>query len=204
MPARYIAISGNIGVGKSSLTALLARDLGATAAYEPVAENPFLPDFYKDMPRWAFHCQVVFLTRRLIQQRQLQSQLQSGGLPIVQDRCLYEDAEIFARNLFRMGALSEREWQAYHDLFQTATSSLTPPDAIIYLRASTPTLLTRIHQRGRDYERGISAAYLSSLGALYDEWAAAFKLAPVTVIDADAIDFVNVPADYAALLAKLK
>ncbi len=187
MPTYFVTIAGNIGVGKSTLVALLARKLGWQPVMEAVAENPYLADFYTDMNRWGFHSQIFFLVRRLQQHHDL---LQRSGA-ILQDRSVYEDAEIFARNLYHQGYLSERDWNAYFELYQTLTRLLKPPDLVIYLRASPPTLRRRIEGRGREYERNIADQYLQDLNRLYDEWAAAFTLSPVLTVDTDNLDYVQ-------------
>lgn len=183
----FIAIAGNIGAGKSTLTALLARRLGWTPFFEAVDDNPYLADFYQDMPRWAFHSQIYFLSRRLRHHRDLLNQPTS----VVQDRTVYEDAEVFARNLYEQGALSAREYHSYRELYEVLTSLLPPPDLVVYLRASVDTLLRHITQRGRDFERDISPAYLSRLNALYEDWIRDFTLCPVLVLPADELDVVQ-------------
>ncbi|MBE2201857.1 MAG: deoxynucleoside kinase [Anaerolinea sp.] len=183
----FITIAGNIGVGKSTLVGLLAERLGWSPIYEAVTENPYLADFYQDMQRWSFHSQVFFLSRRLQQHHQL-LQLPNSA---IQDRSVYEDAEIFARNLYRQGQMGERDWQSYYDLYQTLAMLLRPPDLVIYLQASLPTLRRRIANRGRDYERGISDAYLMQLNELYDEWAQRFSLSPVLIVDTNNLDYVQ-------------
>jgi deoxyadenosine/deoxycytidine kinase len=187
MPTYFITIAGNIGVGKSTLVALLSHKLGWDQAMETVAENPYLVDFYSDMNRWGFHSQIFFLVRRLQQHYDL---LQQSN-PVLQDRSVYEDAEIFARNLYHQGHLTERDWQSYYDLYQTMTRMLQPPDLVIYLRASTPTLRRRIAGRGREYERAIAEEYLDDLNDLYDQWAAGFTLSPVLTVDTDNLDYVQ-------------
>jgi deoxyadenosine/deoxycytidine kinase len=183
----FIAIAGNIGVGKSTLTALLAQSLGWTPFYEPAAENPYLADFYEDMQRWSFPSQVFFLAQRVRQHKELLER----GEPVVLDRSVYEDAEIFACNLYLRGAMSERDWRTYEGLYRTLSSLLRPPDLVVYLRASAPTLIRRIAQRGRDYERDIAPDYLVSLNILYEDWAARFTASPVLAIETDAVDFVT-------------
>ncbi len=183
----FIAIAGNIGVGKSTLTDLLSRRLGWEPYFEAVDENPYLADFYQDMSRWAFHSQVFFLSRRA----QHHYDLLQRGHPVVQDRTMYEDAEIFARNLFLQGHMSERDYGVYRDLYETFVRILPPPDLVVYLRASVPTLLERIRRRGRSYEQRIAPSYLSQLNRLYDEWASRFNVCPVLTIPADTLDFVQ-------------
>jgi deoxyadenosine/deoxycytidine kinase len=183
----FITIAGNIGVGKSTLVTLLAARLGWEPVFEAVAENPYLADFYNDMQRWAFHSQTFFLARRLQQHHDL---LQKNN-PIIQDRSVYEDAEIFARNLHHQQHLSDRDWACYYELYTTLTRLLRPPDLIIYLRASLPTLQRRITQRGRHYEQTISPTYLTQLNTLYDQWAAAFTLSPLLIVETDNLDYVQ-------------
>ncbi len=186
----YIAIAGNIGVGKSTLTELLARRLGWEPYFEAVDENPYLADFYADMQRWAFHSQVFFLTRRLRHHHEL---LQRNG-SVIQDRCVYEDAEIFARNLYLQGFMAERDYTVYRELYETVVHILPPPDLVVYLQASVPTLLERIRRRGRAYEQSIDSQYLEQLNVLYDTWANTFDLCPVLTIPTDGLDFVQYPA----------
>ncbi len=187
MPTYFVTIAGNIGVGKSTLVTLLSRKLGWEPVFEAVAENPYLADFYGDMNRWSFHSQVFFLTRRLQQHHSLLQQSSA----VLQDRSVYEDAEIFARNLYKQGHLSERDWSSYFELYQTLAQLLKPPDLVIYLRASTATLRRRIAGRGREYERNIADTYLQDLNRLYDEWAAGFRLSPVLTVDTDNLDYVQ-------------
>ena len=187
MTKYFVTIAGNIGVGKSTLTALVARKLGWVPFFEAVEENPYLADFYGDMQRWSFHSQAFFLSRRLHQHHLL---LQSAG-SVLQDRSVYEDAEIFAQNLYRQGRMSERDWQTYYDLYRILSLLLQPPNLVVYLKASVPTLLRRIEQRGREYERSISGEYLASLNDLYDEWVARFSLCPVLTVDTDNLDYVQ-------------
>jgi len=183
---RFIAIAGNIGVGKSSLTALLSQRLGWQPFYEAVEDNPYLADFYADMPRWAFHSQLFFLSSRLKHLKQILD----NGVDTIQDRSVYEDAEIFAANLYRQGLISERDWRTYRSLYEAMTAFLPTPDLIVYLKASTETLLQRIQHRGRAFERSISPEYLARLNTLYDEWEARFNLCPMLTIPADDLDFV--------------
>lgn len=187
MPKYFITVAGNIGVGKSTLVKLLAERTGWEPVYEAVTENPYLADFYKDMTRWSFHSQVFFLSRRLRQHHYL---LQRQNA-IIQDRSVYEDAEIFARNLYRQGNMSERDWTSYFDLYQTLATVLTPPHLVIYLKASVPTLRRRIAQRGREYEQAIADAYLGQLNELYDEWAANFTRSAVLTIDTNNLNYVQ-------------
>jgi deoxyadenosine/deoxycytidine kinase len=187
MEKTFIAIAGNIGVGKSSLTGLLSKCLGWEPFYEAVAENPYLADFYADMTRYAFHSQIFFLSRRLRHHRRL---LDFPG-SVVQDRSVYEDAEIFARALFQQGHIGQRDYTTYRELYEVLVQFLPPPDLIVYLQASVPTLLRRIALRGRAFERNIDPAYLGQLNELYDGWMQGFNLCPVQVVPADELDFVH-------------
>lgn len=183
---QFIAIAGNIGVGKSTLVDLLSARLGWEPFFEGVVDNPYLADFYADMAAWSFHSQIFFLSRRLRDLRRLMDYLKT----VVQDRSVYEDAEIFAKNLYRQGFISERDWMCYRELYQVLTELLPPPDLVIYLQAAVPTLLQRIALRGRDYEKKIAPDYLAQLNALYEEWIANFNLCPVLIVPADRLDFV--------------
>lgn len=185
----FVAIAGNIGVGKSSLTSLLAWRLGWEPVFEAVEDNPYLSDFYEDMSRWSFHSQIFFLARRLRHHRGL---LELPG-SVLQDRSVYEDAQVFARNLYKQGYLSERDWTSYCDLYDVLTMLLPPPNLVVYLQASVPTLMRRINQRGRVYEHAIEPDYLEQLNALYEEWASGFNLCPVITLPTDNLDFVHYP-----------
>ncbi len=184
---KFIAIAGNIGVGKSTLTALLAENLGWEAYYEAVDDNPYLADFYRDMRQWSFHSQIFFLSRRLRDHRRI---LDRPGT-VVQDRSVYEDAEVFAENLYRQGHMSERDYRTYRELYEAMTLFLPPPDLIVYLRASVPTLQERIRMRGRDFEQEVSAEYLGQLNQLYEEWLERFSSGPVLTVPSDNLDFVK-------------
>jgi deoxyadenosine/deoxycytidine kinase len=186
MMKRFIAIAGNIGVGKSTLALLLSRRLGWEPFLEAVEDNPYLADFYQDMERWSFHSQIYFLSRRLRHHWEL---LQHAN-PVIQDRTVYEDAEVFAQNLYQQGLMSERDYRSYRELYEVVTAVLPPPDLIIYLRASVPVLLERIRKRGRPYEKGIPSVYLEQLNRLYEIWIARFSLCPVLSIPSDDMDFV--------------
>lgn len=183
----FITIAGNIGVGKSTLTTMLAERLGWTPFQERFAENPYLQDFYSDMSRWSFHSQVFFLSQRLLQHHRM---LQHGE-SVIQDRSVYEDAGVFARNLYDQGELSERDWHTYTVLYQTLSRLLQPPHLVVYLKASVATLERRIAQRGREYERRIPTGYLSQLNSLYDAWASSFDLCPVLTVATDKLDYVQ-------------
>jgi deoxyadenosine/deoxycytidine kinase len=196
----YVVLAGNIGAGKSTLVRMMCDRLGWEPYFEPVAENPYLADFYGDMKRWAFHSQVFFLTYRARAHRALQEIPRS----VVQDRSFYEDAEVFARALHRQGAMSDREWETYRGLYQTLTTLLSAPDLVVYLRASVPTLRRRIAQRGRPYEAAISDGYLEELNALYEEWIGSFTVAPTLVVPSDRLDFVKDSKDLNAIIATVQ
>lgn len=196
----FVAVAGNIGVGKSTLVQFMHERLGWEPFYEAVVENPYLADFYHEMGRWSFHSQIFFLTRRLRAHREL---LDRPGV-VVQDRCVYEDAEVFCRNLYRQGRLSERDYRTYEELYRVLTEFLPPPDLIVYLRASVPTLMGRIRQRGRDYEQGIAREYLTQLNDLYEDWIGSFRLAPVLCVPADRLDYVQNTNDLELILKKVQ
>jgi len=197
---KFVAIAGNIGVGKSTLVTMLSDRLGWKPFYEPVGENPYLADFYRDMRAWAFHSQIFFLTRRLRIHRQMIDHPSSA----IQDRSVYEDAEVFAHNLFRQGAIGERDYISYRELYQVLIEFLPPPDLVVYLRASIPTLQERIRLRGRDYERQITAEYLHQLNDLYESWIARFSLCPVLTVPADDLDYVAIPAHLELVVRKVE
>jgi deoxyadenosine/deoxycytidine kinase len=197
---KFITVAGNIGAGKSSLVEKLSQQLKWQPFYEPVADNPYLADFYQDMPAWGFHSQVYFLTHRL----RVYHDLVECPSSVILDRSLYEDAEIFARNLYLNGNMSRRDYETYENLYQSLLSFLPTPDLVIYLRASVDTLKQRIHQRGRDYERSIDPAYLSQLNQAYEEWITSFSLCPVLSIPADNLDFVSQPQHMRLILKKVQ
>ncbi len=187
---KFIAVAGNMGVGKSSLTELLSAYLCWEPFFEAVNDNPYLADFYKDMRTWSFHSQIFFLSRRLSHHRQI---VERPGT-VIQDRSVYEDAEVFATNLYRQGHMSERDYRSYRELYEAVIAVLPPPDLVIYLRASVPTLKERIASRGRDFERDIADEYLEQLNALYEEWIESFTLCPVLTVPSDDLDFVKHPS----------
>jgi deoxyadenosine/deoxycytidine kinase len=199
MKKRFVTVAGNIGVGKSTLVELLSKRLGWEPFYEPVGENPYLAEFYRDMRSWAFHSQMFFLTRRLRAHRQLLDHPTSA----IQDRSVYEDAEVFAQNLYLQRHMTERDYQTYRELYQILTDFLPPPDLVIYLRASIPTLERRIALRGRDYEKQIQSEYLHRLSALYEAWIINFKLCPVLAVPADDLDYVAYDSHLDLIVAKI-
>ncbi len=186
---KFIIIAGNIGVGKSALTTLLSERLGWEPFYEAVDENPYLLDFYKDMKHWSFHSQIFFLARKI----RYHLEIIKSPSSVVQDRSIYEDAEIFAENLYRQGLMVERDYRTYRELYEAILPLLPPPDLIVYLRASVPTLQERISLRGREFERVIPKDYLEQLNLLYDEWAKGFTLCPILTVQTDDLDFVKYP-----------
>ena len=195
----FIAVAGNIGAGKSSLTEILARRYALLPVYEVVDENPYLEDFYRDMHGYAFHSQMFFLSRRL-EQHLLRV---NPGSRVIQDRTIFEDANVFARNLFEEGVLDARDYGSYCGMYGAILQALRPPDLLIYLRASLPTLRARIARRGRPFESAIEDAYLARLNRLYDAWIEAYTLSPKIIINAD-LDFVGCPADLERVLAELE
>ncbi len=181
----FVAIAGNIGVGKTMVCDLISEKLGWDAYYEPVVDNPYLEDFYADMRRFSFHLQVFFLSKRFALQRQLIER----GRSAVQDRTIYEDTEIFARILYRRGMMEERDYHNYRDLFAEMVRYLRPPDLILYLRARPETILGRIRARGREMEKDIDPAYVQELHDSYESWAEHIpRIAPLHIVDTDAID----------------
>lgn len=197
---KFVAVAGNIGVGKSTLVAMLCEKLGWEPFYEPVIENPYLADFYGDMSAWAFHSQVFFLTQRLRAHQRLLARPTSA----VQDRSVYEDAGVFAENLYRQGLIVERDYRTYRDLYEVLTEFLAPPDLVVYLRGSTATLLHRISLRNREYERTIAPEYLEQLNGLYEEWISHFSLCPVLTVPADDLDYVTHPAHLDLIARKVQ
>jgi len=196
---RYIALAGNIGAGKSSLTGLLSRHFKWKAYYESVDDNPYLPDFYEDMRRWSFNLQIYFLSARFRNQKEMFGDRQS----FIQDRTIYEDVEIFARNLYEMNLMSERDFQNYRALFTEMSDYLRPPDLLIYLKANVPTLVRQIQQRGRDYESSIRIDYLERLNVLYEDWIDRYPYEKL-VIETDKLDFVNDKEDLGAVISLIE
>lgn len=197
---KFITVAGNIGAGKSSLVKKLCRELKWQPFYEPVTHNPYLSDFYNDMTTWGFQSQVYFLTHRLRVYHEL---VQYPG-SVILDRSLYEDAEIFARNLYTNESMNRRDYETYETLYQSVLSFLPMPDLIIYLRASVNTLQQRISQRGRDYEKSIDPVYLQQLNVAYEKWITSFSLCPVLIVPADNLDFVSKSNHMSLILQKVR
>ena len=177
----FIGLAGNIGVGKTTFTKLLSEKLNWTPFFESVSDNPYLSDFYNDMKRWSFNLQVFFLHKRFEMHQKMSASLTS----VIQDRTIYEDLEIFAKNLYRLGKLSQRDWDNYYGLFKVMNFYLKRPDLIIYLKAGTDTLLRRIKKRGRDYENSIDPEYIHTLNISYDRWIESISDQPVMIIETD-------------------
>lgn len=192
---KFIAIAGNIGAGKSALTGLLAKHFGWEAFYESVDDNPYLADFYEDMRRWSFNLQIYFLSSRFRHQKRMLEK----AAHFVQDRTIYEDVEIFAKNLHEMGLMSDRDFKNYEALFEEMTNYLQPPGLLIYIRAQVPTLVRQIQQRGRDYENTIRIEYLERLNRLYESWIERYPHEKL-IIDTDDLDFVNDQEDLGSII----
>ena len=197
---RFIVVAGNIGAGKSTLVRMLSERLDWFPYYEPVTQNPYLADFYGDMHRWSFHLQIYFLSNRFRYQKLIQESSES----VIQDRSIYEDAEIFARNLYDIGKMDERDYKNYVALFHVMMAYLRAPDLMIYLKASVDTLTNQIAKRGREFEANIPRAYLEQLNVLYEDWINRYSIGKVLVIPSDDLDFVHRPKDfeYVAQLVK--
>ncbi|HEY5689127.1 MAG TPA: deoxynucleoside kinase [Yeosuana sp.] len=192
----HIAIAGNIGAGKTTLTKLLAKHYKWEAQLEDVVDNPYLDDFYNQMERWSFNLQVYFLNSRF---RQV-LQIHKSGKDIIQDRTIYEDAHIFAPNLHAMGLMTNRDYENYKSLFDLMESLVKGPDVLIYLRSSIPNLVSQIHKRGRDYENSISIDYLSRLNERYEAWIHGYDKGKLLIIDVDHLDFVEKPEDLGTII----
>lgn len=198
-PKTYVAIAGNIGAGKSALTAVLADYFGWAPFFERVDDNPYLADFYADMRRWSFNLQVFFLSSRFRHQKAIEAAPGS----VVQDRSIYEDVEIFARNLHEMGLMTARDYENYRALFAIMAGYLRPPDLLIYLRAGVPTLVRQIQARGRAFEAGIRLDYLERLNGLYEDWIEGYPH-PKLVVETDALDFVQEPEDRFEIVSRIE
>lgn len=195
----HIAIAGNIGAGKTTLTQLLSKHFKWTPQYEDVVDNPYLDDFYNEMERWSFNLQVYFLNSRF---RQL-LEIRDSKKTIIQDRTIYEDAYIFAPNLHAMGLLTNRDYNNYKSLFDLMESVVDAPDLMIYLRSSIPNLVSQIHKRGRDYENSISIDYLSRLNERYEAWIHGYEKGKLLIIDVDNINFVDNPEDLGKIINRI-
>ena len=196
----HIAIAGNIGAGKTTLTKLLAKHYKWEAQLEDVVDNPYLDDFYNQMERWSFNLQVYFLNSRF---RQV-TQIRESGKDIIQDRTIYEDAHIFAPNLHAMGLMTNRDFENYSSLFELMESFVQGPDLLIYLRSSISNLVEQIHKRGRDYENSISIDYLSRLNERYEAWISKYDKGNLLIIDVDNLDFVANPEDLGDIINKVE
>ncbi len=196
----HIAVVGNIGAGKTTLTELLAKNYGWQPQYESVENNPYLEDFYSDMKRWSFNLQIFFLNSRF----QQIMEIQKSKANIIQDRTIYEDAFIFAANLRDMDLMTERDYENYRKIFDNITSFIKPPDLLIYLKASVPTLVNNIQRRGREYESGIRLDYLSKLNDKYSEWIKNYKSGKLLILDKDKLDFANKTEDLALVIDKIE
>ena len=195
----HVAVAGNIGAGKTTLTKLLAKHYKWEPQLEDVVDNPYLDDFYNQMERWSFNLQVYFLNSRF---RQV-AQIRESGKDIIQDRTIYEDAHIFAPNLHAMGLMTNRDFENYRSLFDLMESFVEGPDLLIYLRSSIPNLVAQIHKRGRDYENSISIDYLSRLNERYEAWITTYNKGNLLIIDVDDLDFVANPEDLGGIINKI-
>jgi len=195
----YIAVAGNIGSGKTTLTELLSKHYGWEAHYEEVDDNPYLDDFYKDMQRWSFNLQVYFLNKRL----QEMLTVKSSQNTVIQDRTIYEDAHIFAANLNDMGLMETRDFNTYSSLFAQISSFITPPDLLIYLRASVPVLVNQIQKRGRPFEASIRLDYLQRLNERYEAWISKYQLGKMLIIDVDKVKFSETKEDLRYVINKI-
>ena len=196
---KHIAIAGNIGAGKTTLTELLSKHYRWIPHFEDVDHNPYLNDFYEDMPRWSFNLQIFFLNNRL---KQL-LEIQRGMETVIQDRTIYEDANIFAPNLHDMGLMTKRDFDNYFTFFETVKSMINPPDLLIYLNASVPTLVAQIQKRGREYEENIRLDYLKKLNEFYNKWISNYKEGPLLIINADTNKFAENEEDLGKIIHKI-
>lgn len=196
---KHIAIAGNIGSGKTTLAEKLAKHFGWQALYESVDNNPYLKDFYDDMPRWAFHLQIYFLNSRFNQVQQIRNSERT----IVQDRTIYEDAYIFAANLHRSGHITERDYQSYLSIFNSMSGMVQAPDLLIYLKADIPKLVSQIAKRGREYEYKIQLDYLRNLNEHYEKWISGYKNGKLLVVDVNDMDFVESAEDFSYIVNKI-
>ncbi len=196
---KHIAIAGNIGSGKTTLTGLLSKHFKWEPHYEDVDTNPYLQSFYKDMQRWSFNLQIYFLNSRF---RQI-IDIRKGEKSVVQDRTIYEDAYIFAPNLHEMGLMTTRDFENYISLFELMNQFIQPPDLLIYLQASVPALVEQIQQRGRDYEESIRLDYLKMLNERYEKWISGYKMGKLLIVNIDKLDFKNNPEDLSMIIDRI-
>lgn len=196
---KHIAVAGNIGSGKTTLTGMLAKHFKWEPHFEDIDHNPYLVDFYEDMPRWSFNLQIYFLNHRI---KQL-IDIRTGNQTVIQDRTIFEDAHIFAPNLFDMGLLTKRDYENYSSFFQNLKTLVQPPDLLIYLKASVPTLVDQIQKRGRDYEENIRLDYLKRLNGFYNKWIDSYTDGPLLVIDVDNCNFADREDDLADVVRKI-
>ena len=196
---KHVAIAGNIGAGKTTLAKKLSHHYGWETEFEAVEDNPYLEDFYKDMKLWSFHLQVYFLNSRLNQIKRIRDNQQT----VVQDRSIYEDCYVFAKNLHFSGNMSNRDYQNYLDLFHSMSPVITPPDLLIYLRADIPKLVGQIEKRGRTYEESIRIDYLKTLNQHYEEWIKQYNIGKLIVIDVNQLDYLSNVEDFALIISKI-
>lgn len=196
----HLAVSGNIGSGKTTLTEKLAKHYGWKAEFEAVDQNPYLPDFYEDMKRWAFHLQVYFLNSRYNQIRKIQE----SSISTIQDRTIYEDAYIFAANLYKSKLMTERDYWNYKSLFDSMITHVKAPDLLIYLKADIPKLVGQIEKRGRSYETAMRIDYLKNLNSHYEEWIGGYQEGKLLIVDVNNLDFVEKPEDFSFIVEKIE
>ncbi len=196
----FVSIAGNIGSGKSSLTNLIAKEFNWKPYYEKVNNNPYLKDFYNDMNRWSFNLQVYFLSHRFKTHKEILDKKKS----VIQDRSIYEDAEIFARNLYKLGKMNKRDYENYRKLFKEMTYFLKPPDLLIYLRSGLPKLVKQIKLRGREFEQNLDTGYLERLNTSYEEWITHYKLGKCLIIENEELDFVRRKKDFSMITKLIK
>lgn len=196
---KHIAVAGNIGAGKTTLTEMLSKHYRWIPHFEDVDQNPYLFDFYEDMPRWSFNLQIYFLNSRLNQLLEISR----GTETVIQDRTIYEDANIFAPNLHEMGLMSKRDYENYYDFFQTLRQMVQPPDLLIYLQASVPTLVVQIQKRGREYEENIRLDYLKRLNEYYSKWIDGYQEGPLLVVNVDKTKFAEDEEDFGQIIQKI-
>lgn len=196
---KHIAVAGNIGAGKTTLTEMLSKHYRWIPHFEDVDQNPYLFDFYEDMPRWSFNLQIYFLNSRLTQLLEISK----GTETVIQDRTIYEDANIFAPNLHEMGLMSKRDYENYYDFFQTLRQMVQPPDLLIYLQASVPTLVGQIQKRGREYEENIRLDYLKRLNEYYNKWIESYKEGPLLIVNVDKNKFAEHEEDFGYIIQKI-